>query len=61
MPKRRQWRGSEVIIFNWENNSHLFLEFVFVTLNKEISTIEAFLEIFWKRQMFHSDIRNILD
>ena len=33
-PERRQWRRSGVFIVNFENNSHLFLVFLLLTLNK---------------------------
>ena len=33
-PERRQWRRSGVFIVNFEHISHLFLVFLFLTLNK---------------------------
>ena len=32
-PERRHWRGSSVFVANFEHISHLFLEFLFWTLN----------------------------
>ena len=35
-PKRRQWRRSDVFTINFEHISHLFLMFLFLTLNKHM-------------------------
>ena len=35
-PERRQWRGSGIFIVNFEHISHLFLEFLLLTLNKQM-------------------------
>ena len=35
-PERRHWRRSGAFIVNFEHISHLFLAFLFLTLNKQI-------------------------
>ena len=37
-PERRHWRRSDVFIVNSEYISHLFLQFLFLTLNKLMLT-----------------------
>ena len=35
-PEGRQWRRSDIFIVNFEHISHLFLEFLLLTLNKKM-------------------------
>ena len=44
-PERRQWRLSGVFIVNFKHISHLFLEFLLLTMNKQILTGHVLLVI----------------
>ena len=47
-PERRHWGGSGVFTVNFEHISHLFLEYLLLTLNKQVLTGKHFSKWFRK-------------